>query len=666
MIGFLYPVLALAALAAVIPVILHLLRRREARRVIFPALRYLRQAEQRHARKLRLRHLLLLGARVSIILLAAAAAAGPLIGRGGAADHLPTALALIIDDSQSSAQIVGELRILDLLVQRADLALELLNPDDRVAVFSASRPDRGAVATGPAAARDFVQSLQPLPGRARLPDAIAQARAWLGSIDDRARELHVLTDMQRVSLTDAGAAAPLPPEGGRGLAAIVYSPDVEPAANGTVAAPIPEVLPLSAGRQTRVSVPLRWFGPGPPSEPVIVRLIEGNDVTSVAEGRFGSVALLRLPPQDSGWVRGYVEITRHGLAADDRRHFAWFARPPVRLATAGEIDSFLEHALSALERGGRLNRLAPSEAEVWLADTGSRVEQGLALGKSVVVIPPQNPLDLPRLNSRLRRARIPWRYEARDGRGVTRLSASTPLEGLGGLEVRRYYRLRSSDLAPRDTALIRLDDGEPWLIRGKTESGSAYILLASPFNPDASDIAVSAAMVPLVDALVGAWARRGLADMVAVEGVGVMHLPARARQVEMPDGSTRDVEGGAGFQPLQAGTYTISDGRTELAAFAVNAPLEEADLSRGERAELANTLPEADWSWSVSLDKQDWASEIFRARRGKLTWRPLVVLLLLVSIVEATVAAAGRREPVNPAARHRSDRQLEREQPNHP
>ena len=72
MIGFLYPALLVAALGAAVPIILHLIRRREAHRVVFPAIRYLRRAEQRQ-RRLRLRHLLLLAARVLMILLAAIA-----------------------------------------------------------------------------------------------------------------------------------------------------------------------------------------------------------------------------------------------------------------------------------------------------------------------------------------------------------------------------------------------------------------------------------------------------------------------------------------------------------------------------------------------------------------------------------------------------------------
>jgi hypothetical protein len=287
---------------------------------------------------------------------------------------------------------------------------------------------------------------------------------------------------------------------------------------------------------------------------------------------------------------------------------------------------------------------------VWLADGGSRIEEGLNAGKSVIVIPSASGLDLPLLNSRLSRARVPWRYEATQGtHGVTRIAAGAPLDGLAGLEVRQFYRLTPAGLAPVDTALIRLDDEQPWLVRGVV-GGAVYLLLASPLTPAASDVPVSAEMVPFVDALVGDWARRGVEDPASVEGNEPIRLPARARTLTGPDAVQVTVEGGAWYRASQAGYYTVSDGERDLLAFAVNAPLTEADLARGNRTELERVLPDAEWSWTDATRTDEWQASIFRARRGKLSWRPLVGLLLLVSIVEAALAAAGRRQEVKPGS----------------
>jgi hypothetical protein len=214
---------------------------------------------------------------------------------------------------------------------------------------------------------------------------------------------------------------------------------------------------------------------------------------------------------------------------------------------------------------------------------------------------------------------------------------------MSGLTVRTFYRLDPTGLVETDTALIRLANGEPWLIRGATSQGSAYLLLASPLVPAASDLPVSAAMVPFVDAVVGDWGRRGEYSPEGVEGVARVRLPARAQTLERGGGSAERVEPGSWFHPRAAGNYRVTDGETVVLAFSVNPPVAEADLSRGRREDLRSTLPGADWTWVDRGDPLSWKQHLFRARHGRVVWRPIVALLFLFAIVESGLAASRRR-----------------------
>jgi hypothetical protein len=618
------------------------MRRREVRRLTFPAIRYIRRAERRQAQRLRLRHLALLATRVSLILLLAAAAAGPLVGRGGPSDHRPTALAIVIDASLSSTRIVGERRILDLHLQSAGLSVDLATSSDRIALFSATRAETGAVALAQSGTREYLRNMRVAAGVADLPGAIAQADVWLETQADLERELHLFTDLQSVSLEGQARTEPQV-QAGDGVSVIVQAPALPLQANGTPGVPRPEIAPLTAGRQTRVSVPLHWYGPDAPAVPVILRLVAGENVVSAAEARFGENALLVLPPQDSGWAQGHVEIDRYGLAADDRRYFTWLVRPPSTVAVLGDPGRFVAHALEALEGGGRLRGGEPSASEVWLAASGEGIAEGLAAGHATVVLPPASPLDLARLNVRLERARIPWRYETDERPGSRRIGAGSSVAGITGAAVRQAYRLMRRGAAARDTVLLRLDDGSPWLVRGTTSDAVTYLLLGSPLTPEASDLPVSAAMIPFLDALIGDWARRVAAEETVLEGDALLRLPDRARTVLLPDGSEVSAEGGAPFNALEPGNYAVLGGEGLILAISVNAPLREADLAAARQAELEAVLPAANWSWTRGTDATDWREGIFKTRRGKLAWRPLVVLLILVSIVEAALAAADRR-----------------------
>ena len=95
MIGFLHPWLLVGLAAAGIPIVLHLLERREPPTVVFPAVRYLIAATERHQRRLRLQNWLLLLLRTLLIVFLVLAAAGPdrraqavVAGRGREGGHV--------------------------------------------------------------------------------------------------------------------------------------------------------------------------------------------------------------------------------------------------------------------------------------------------------------------------------------------------------------------------------------------------------------------------------------------------------------------------------------------------------------------------------------------------------------------------------------------------
>ena len=80
---FLHPWLLLGLVAAGIPLLLHLVQRREPPTVVFPAVRYLVDATREHQRRLRIRHWLLLLLRTLLVTALVLAAAAPTVRRSG-------------------------------------------------------------------------------------------------------------------------------------------------------------------------------------------------------------------------------------------------------------------------------------------------------------------------------------------------------------------------------------------------------------------------------------------------------------------------------------------------------------------------------------------------------------------------------------------------------
>lgn len=658
--SFLYPVLATAALTVLVPILLHLFRRRDLKRIEFPAVRYLRRAEERHAQRLKIRHVLLLVTRVIMVLLLALLAAGLLAGRGGPGDHDPTAVAIVIDNSLSSSRPLEQQTLLDSYIDRVATTLDWFGSRDRLAIFDTGSDEALPFAGDIGAARGYVRSLRPSATLADLGDLLARSAAWLGSHPEMAREIHLFTDLQAVSVSRPPLeAAPVPadsdaavrpdevgsPPPGAGIVVVVQTPVVEPEANGSLGPPLPESDPPHSGVPTRIATELTWFGPAPPDDPVVVRLVVDERVVAAAEARVGQSALLTLPPQESGYLQGHVELDGMGMAADDRRYFTWFIRQPPGVALTREPGTFLDHALSTLEDAGRLVRVEPPRADAWIAVNGETPESALSVDHPLVLLPPQDPLELPRLNRRLAAMGIAWRLEPDPEVGASRISEAPAFPVLVGLRVQRAYRLISTGPGDDRGALARLEDGRTWLVGGTARGGQRYLLTASALTPDASDLPVSAAMVPFLDALIADALGSGGGATLNREGTTRVRVPERGRSVVLPDGVMEPVEGGGWFEAREPGNYRFlgRDPAGTLGAFSINAPAAESDLRVARFDDLTALLPKADWSRVEGGSVEDWLESAFASRRGRHIWWPLVVALILASFVEASLAAAGRR-----------------------
>ncbi|MGH7577064.1 MAG: BatA domain-containing protein, partial [Longimicrobiales bacterium] len=158
--GFLSPALLFLGAVATVPLILHLLQRHQGPRVVFPALRYLRRAEKESARRIRLRQLLLMLLRIAAVLLIALAAGRPFAESGGAT-HEPTAVAIVLDNSMSTAAVVDDRRVIDELKSVALATLERAGPDDRFWLIRAGAPWEPAMPGGAASTAARVRQTEP-------------------------------------------------------------------------------------------------------------------------------------------------------------------------------------------------------------------------------------------------------------------------------------------------------------------------------------------------------------------------------------------------------------------------------------------------------------------------------------------------------------------------
>lgn len=191
--SFLYPVFLIGALAAAVPIVLHLLRRDVAPEVPFSAVRLLRPGRIERTRQRRLSDLLLLAARVAALLLLAAAFARPYVAAGPD----PAPLHIVALDRSFSMGAPGQFERAAALARAAideaarGQSVAVLAFDDRAEVI--------AEAGSAADARAAVDALRPGDGGTRFGPMVARAVELAGG---GAATLIVITDLQRSGWED--------------------------------------------------------------------------------------------------------------------------------------------------------------------------------------------------------------------------------------------------------------------------------------------------------------------------------------------------------------------------------------------------------------------------------------------------------------------------------
>ena len=593
MIGFLHPWALAGLAAAAIPVLLHLLARREPPTVVFPAVRYLITTTREHQRRLKLQNLLLLLLRTLLIVALVLAAAGPTLPLRGVAGHAPGALVVILDNSPSSGAVVAGSPRLAQLRSAAREVLARATPEDAVWLITAEGvPQRG----DSRALADQVGALAVSPRRLDLGAAITAANGVLAP-ESRRGGIVLLTDLQASAVTRAEPRVPL----------VVGRPSDPPPPNAGIARLATGAQPWSSdGGRIMVSL----AGDSGAAVPLVARLDRRPQRQALAH--VGGAATLALPGAPSGWWTVTAELDPDELRSDDQRISA------VRIAAVAGVscsagERYVAAACGVLESNRRITR-------------GEEITLGRLGPRGSVVEPPADPAALGALNRALAARGVTWRY------GALTLAATSTDSGpaVGRVRVLRRYRLEST--ASGRTGVIATAGGEPWLVRS-----GGVVLLGSRLDPAWTELPVSAGFMPFMDLLLNRLARGevSLAEGSPGDPIPVPDLVTTVRQAERE----WRVEGGGSFRPPDVGTYYLLSGRDTLGAISANLDPRETLLRPASDGQVRRL-----WQGAQVVPLPDAAGLAFASGslgdlRGSFLW-----LAVALGLGEMALATGRRRE----------------------
>ena len=597
--SFLAPIWLALAAAVAVPLFLHLLRRRIEIRREFPAARYLLRAEKENVRRLKLRNLLLMLLRTLTLLFLALAAARPigaLLGSG----HVPTALAVVVDNTMSSGAIVDGSPLLSRIKQAARTVVESATGSDQAWVVTAD----GTVSGGArGAVLEAIDRIEPLGGRADLAGAVTQAAGLA-----RAARLPTSTV---VVLTD-GQSSQWPGDLSLGRVRVVaWAP--------SGAAPFNRAVTMAEPRPSRWSPRGTLVVGASGADSVTFRVTLGGRTVARGLLRGNDEQVVRLEPAERGWLAGTVDLAPDELRGDDERHFAvWVGDAPAVTVLPG-AGPFVREAVDALVQSTLVTR--GSVTEVGGADEASRLP--------ALLIAPSDPVRLGAANRNLERLGIPWRLgDVRRDETVARGA------DLDGTPVRLRYPLRAATGRSSTTDTLATASGEPWIV-----AGPDYVLLASPLSAEATGLPIRAAFLPWLSNVLSQRLTTEGANLIRADPGGPVRLPAGVTSFE-GDSVTVAVSAES-TAPARAGVYFLRRGEDRVGALVVNPEREESRLDRLSRTKLRSRLRAADAV--VTGD----ASELARHAFDPSAQRPLQALLLLLALacLVAEMVVVRRAEP---------------------
>jgi hypothetical protein len=695
---FLNPFFLIGLLGTGIPLVIHLLNLRTARRVDFSTLEFLRRVEPRSLRRVRVRQLLLLVLRMLAIAAVAVSMARPALTGTSGGGRGSVAAAIVLDASLSMRAMQGDRPVFEAGRERALEVARSFGEGDEVFVFlpGAIGEERAVGLRDLGIVRDRIAAAAPGAGAANLERTLREAAGLLATTRRANRELHVISDFQRTAWPEVEEDVPLP----EGVSLFLIPAQTgDPPANVWVESIDYSGQILDTGNPIEIRSVVACTRDAPPggieaSLTVDGRASDRRRAQLASAGRVSVVFRETFPTE--GVHFGSVEVGDGGsLVEDDTRSFTLRTDREVPvLVVSGDPEAarFLAAAIAPGDDAGpssfvvrrgeprelvTLSRereavLVLADVERFATDELDGIKAFLSSGGGLLAFAgPRVDASawtrdfLPRfLPARFGDARV---APAGDTFAIARLDPSHPLleifRGEGGAlaDVRAS---RALTLVPETgtSVLATFSNGVPALAESSLLPGRV-LLVTTGLDPTWSDLPLTGSFLPFVHESIRHLAQSSSKEARSIEigegatialasppegGSAILRAPSGAeRQVaarQGPGGWTIELPGAD-----EPGLWVFTSARGDtLAAFAVNVPARESDLTQLAPEEISSRMRA---SSSAVLDAAgDLERQVREARVGREIggWF-LAAAVLFLGAEMAVAGRAGRVREGDPA-----------------
>jgi len=685
MFGFLNSTVLLAALAALIPLLIHLFSRRRVKVVEFSSLKHLKEMQKRQLRRLKIRQWLLLILRMLIVLVAVLAFARPTVREGAVGAHAAVSAVVLFDNSVSMDRAVADGNLLDRARQRTRQLLETFSQSDQVALVPLDRTGGAASSEfgSPAVALAELDRLGRGAALANLQSGLETAVELLESAASLNRELYLVTDRQRSSLPEVESLRD------HDLPLYLIDLSIDEVDNfGLISLDFGGQL-IHPGHDFDLVATVRNYGRRDSDERIASLFLDGRRVAQtdfkVPSGSEAAVRFTR-SVAGTGFHSGHVELSDDRFTADNRYYFSFRIpdQSSVLMIDGDPVTTLLALALVPDAAGAQywsVKTARPDDlAGVNFLDyrvvvlSGApflpeaqvrRLQSFVRRGGSLFVLYGGN-TDIAYFNSvwseltGVRYAQAVRRSFSRAGYySFDRVELTHPIFIPFGWEQGRppevkFFALPQLIADSRAVALMTFTGGQPALAEAGYGQGRV-LTFTGPISPEFSDLTSHGFFVPFVSRAIEYLASdltsldiRLLAGESLTRSLPPDRTAGPSVELILPDsGSVRltpeDSDGATVVRigsVNQAGIYRLLERGREIDRFAVNIDPAECDLAAVDHDQLTASLGAEEYRLLES--DASLAEVIARFRVGRELW-PL--LLWAAAVLLAVEMLLGRRSP---------------------
>ena len=652
------------------PVLVHLVRRTQARRIEFPSLMFLRRIEQKTIKKRKLRNLLLLALRCAALALLALAFARPYF-----TSHNPQAAAserassiILIDGSYS-------MRYSNLFDRARQSARDIINragSDEQVAVvkFGQGYEILMPLKANRAEALALLDQVQPGLDATDYLQALQAADAMLKESARGEWRIYLISDFQAAGWNRTAPQVKLSP-----LVELVTI-DVSSAEAMNVAVSEVKAEPVVYAQKYsgKVSARLSNFGPDEVSGAVVdlklndLAVERRESALDSAGTRAVDFTGFNVP---EGANRATVEITGDDFPLDNKFYFMIRREDQTKVlaietpARGRSETFFIQQSLAAGENNqhaltvktpGTVN---PAELDQYRAIivndvTGISEQLGAAIrgfverGGGLIIAAGRHAesAEFNRVFRDVSPAELGEKVQTRGYALMSQVKTDHPIFGVfrrsGRLTSTRVYGYHRVTLSDRAATIAALDDGSPMIIEGLFGRGKV-LLVTTTLDTAWNDLPLTPMFLPFVRQMLEYLDGRVTASSYTVGQVFAVapdtdgSLPA----IESPGGgriedAPKNPSGELAVNAGEIGFYRLRY-RDRTEHIAVNLDTKESDFSKLDIEEFKASMLPAPGDNPAGADeaKRLTAEEIEAEQR---LWLPLLILALALFVSEAILA----------------------------